>query len=887
MKGEALKEVPVSTASGALSGRMAGIIALQNSGEPGQDGTTIRIRGVSTIGDANALIIVDGVERDMNSINPSDIENISVLKDAASVAPYGMRGANGVVLITTKRGSPDGKFSLTYAGSRGFQRPTQLPEMLSSYDWASQKNIAARNSGEVMPFSNNDLQQYQDGTDLDRYPNDNVLDKMIDWAAMNKHDVSVTGGNDKMNFFGSLGYFQQEGNWGRATNFQRYNMRVNVDAKVTPTTKIGFDIAGSYEDELYPGAGSASHIIFGFFRLNPTNPIFYTNGKPAGYFERNPYQDVNASGYTKVDDYRSAITFSIEQKLPFVSGLSVNLRASLDKRDELIKNWKIPYSFYQIENDNSFSEFKGNTQQPTLMEGYTLSRRLNLQFLTRYERVFGKHGVNAVLVFEPRKDDRRLMRIDKTNYLLNIDELFAGSADRANTQASGFSGQQAQVGYAYRISYAYNEKYLLEAGGRYDGSYYYAPGKRFAFLPSFSAGWRISEESFFPKVSFLSSMKIRGSWGISGAIPDPDNPYQFLRGFNITGIQYLFGGNAVSGLTERSEPNPFITWEKARKTDIGIDAEFFDGQLTLEFDYFSELRDNMLINPAISLPSEYGIGFGTENKGTMKNHGIDFSIGYGKTFANEIRFTSKVNFTYAKNELVNINENDVTRNDPYRSRTGRPLGRRFGLQSLGYFQNQEEIDATPYAKALELKPGDINYWDRNEDGLISSLDEVVIGYNHIPQVVYGVDLGVSYKRISLSVLLQGAAKASLYSAGWASQPFNQSNGPMFRHQLDYWTPDNPDAAYPRLVSNPQGYNYYYSSHWMRSANYIRLKTATLSYDVNVAAFSKVVNKLRIYASGQNLLTISNLLGDIDPENPDSTEGYWQQKVVTMGLSVTF
>ena len=447
----------------------------------------------------------------------------------------------------------------------------------------------------------------------------------------------------------------------------------------------------------------------------------------------------------------------------------------------------------------------------------------------------------------------------------------------------GGSFEEKQVGYAYRATYNYAGKYIIDAGGRYDGHYYFAPGERFAFFPSFSAAWRISDEDFFGDDGVVSNLKVRASWGKSGNLAR--GPNQWLTSFGVGGVGYVYGSGASSYIFESGEANPNITWEKAVKTNFGLELGLFDRAVSLEADLFYEKRADMLIVPFAEIPDEYGIGIGQENSGEMENKGIEFQLNYNKQFTEDFRFSVTGNFTYVKNKILEMQESEVTLNDPERSRTGRPLGTRFGLKSLGYFQTPEEITESTYATGLGLQVGDVKYWDRNGDGNLNSEDNVVIGKSGFPELLFGLDINTEYKNFYLNMLWQGASNSSTYQNGWASQPFNQSNGVAFEHHLDYWTPDNRDAEYPRIVSNPTGYNYWGSSHWTKDSSYLRLKTLTVGYKIDLPKYG--IQNVDIYASGQNLLTFTKLRADEDPENPSSTDYYWQQRTLSIGINLTF
>ncbi|HEX5153014.1 MAG TPA: TonB-dependent receptor [Parafilimonas sp.] len=881
-------KAPVSDVTNALAGRAPGIISKETSGEPGYGTADIKIRGVATIGNANALIIIDGIERPLSYLDPHDIEGFSVLKDAASVAPYGLRGANGVILITTKRGSnQDGKFSLSYDGRYSWDNVTNQPKELSGYDWAVMKNAGATNDGVALPYSGDALQKLKDGSDPDHYANESVTKDLFKTGHLMQHNLSISGGSKNISFFGSVGYLDQDAIWGDVSNYKRYNIRANIDARLSDYTKIGFDLNSGYRDAQYPGAGGAGYIIFGFWRLNPTNPIYYSNGLPAGYFERNPYLDLYNSGYYDEDFYAQSATLRFEQKIPWVDGLALKANFSIDKFDSTIKEWRTPYTFYQIQQDGSFISGTGNVPSPILYDYNGTTRQLTMQVLATYNHTWGNHGIDALAVFEPRKTNSNYLYGQRANYALDIDELNTGSADPADITNGGSSAEATQVGYAYRVSYNYAGKYFVEAAGRYDGHYYFAPDSRYAFFPSFSAGWRLSEEPFLKDSKTINNLKIRGSWGKSGNLAGA--PYQYLRQYIYNGsTAYLFGGTSVPSVYESLEPNPNITWEKAVKTDIGVELGLWNGLLNFEGDVFYEKRNDMLNAATTVVPLEYGIGLAQENNSSMENRGIDFQISSRHSFSRDFSVTGAFNFTYAVNKITDIQEAETIRNNPNRSHTGKAYGTQFGYRALGLFQSAEDIAKTPYAASLGyVKPGDVKYEDINNDGVLDANDIVPIGKPLYPEVIYGFNVSINYKHFQLDMLLQGAAKTNYYLTGWAATPFNQSNGVAFEFQENYWTPEHSNAEFPAIRSNPGGYAYnnYTSSFWIRDGSYLRIKTVQLSYD-----FGKLsvigLKSARVYVSAQNLLTFTQTKY-IDPENPSSTDYYPQTRSIAVGANLNF
>ncbi len=887
IKGDEFKLTPITSTSNALTGRLNGVMSQQWSGEPGKDNSTIRIRGVGTLGNASALVIVDGIPRPLDNINPSDIESVTVLKDAASVAPYGIRGANGVILITTHRGKK-GDFSVSFDSKFGWQTPINLPKEVSSYDYARYKNMALTNEGASPQYTDNDLEKFKNGSDPDFYPNEHVAEDYMNAALLHQHNISMTGGTDKISFYGSLGFLDQEGNFGSSIRFKRYNLRSNIDFNPLENTRISMDISASFKDGTYT-ANDVDLIFQLMMRMNPTMPLFFTNGKPVGYFSQNPDQMIHEEGYRQEDDYDLNVSLKFDQKFASIPGLSVKGNLSIDKTDALRKKWIKPYEVWQIQNDRTFFPFKGGiVDKPQLTENYFFTRSITGQFILNYDKSFGEHLINVLGVFEGNSVGNKSLYAGRLAYDLFIDELSLGSANPAYIENGGGSSKARQLGYAYRATYSYAGKYIFEGGGRYDGHYYFSPGNRFAFLPSFSAAWRLSEEAFFENIEAVDNLKLRFSWGKSGNLAG--SPFQYLSKYNVfkpegkdgnKGV-YMIGGIPILSIRESLDPNTSITWEKAEKYNLGVDFSMYNGLINIEADVFYEKRKDMLIASTELIPAEYGIGIGQENNGVMENRGIDLAFFGFKEIGKDWAINTKFNLTYAKNKILEISENKTIEDDPERSRTGKPLGTNFGLKKLGYFTSVEEIENTPWAAGLNLKPGDIKYWDRNEDGKINSSDYVVIGNPRFPGLIYGFNLGIKRKSVDLEMFWQGAAKTDLYYSGWAATPFYQGDATMFTHHTDFWTPDNTNAEWSRLESQPSNHTLLKSDHWIRNGAYLRLKSASVAYSLAVPKFK--IERMRIYLSGTNLLTFS-AQDYIDPEG--YMGGYPQQRVTSIGLQLDF
>ena len=888
VKGESLKAIPASTVTNSLGGRMSGLIVRQNSGEPGKDDNSIYIRGIATRGNTSPLLIVDDIPRSFQQLDPNTIASITILKDAAAVAPYGVAGANGVILVTTKRGKA-GLSSLTVNSYVGFQNPTILPDWVDAYQWATLKNAAAEGAGLPIPYSDEVLQKYIDHSDPDAYPDPNPYDLINRNAVITNHNIEFTGGSEKFSFYTSLGYQYQAGMY-ETVHSNKYNLVINLDAQATKTTKVSMNVIGRNQQNIYPGA-TTNRIFELLAYMNPSRgPVYFSNGMPGD----KPPATIYNSGYQKNNTMSLYSQLSIEQELPFIPGLKLKGTIAYDPSFNLDKLWRIPLHMGAIDKSKQpyvitdmVFDYTLYTLDETIRHYYQIASQANMNYI----RSFGRNNVSALVVFEVKGNRGLSLGASRKNYSIIIDEISMGSSSQADMTTSGTSTVATQMGVVYRLNYDYSNKYLFEASGRYDGSYYFAPGMRFGFFPAFSIGWRLSEENFIKQnFDWINNLKIRGSYGESGALAG--TPFQYLSTYNAYGPAYVIGGNATQGLNERSESNPGITWERAKKTNIGFDVTLLKGLFSLEADYFYEKRSNMLVAPDVVVPLEYGIGLSQVNGGIMKNQGIDFSVNSVKSFSKDFQLSLGVNMTYAKNTLLQIFETSSTYNNPNRRLTGRSLNSRFGYESMGFFQTSDfdesgnlnsGIAVQPWGK---VQPGDIRYRDINGDGKINDDDLTHIGESVTPQIIYGIVPNIIYKGLSLDLLFQGAGKSSYFLNGSTAWPF-YNNRNAYVDNLDYWTPDNTNAKNPRITAAPTTNNTQTSSFWVRPSNYLRLKSATLAYEIPADIARRIkMQKARIYVAAQNLITWSKI-PNYDPETLDGYTNYPQQRVVSIGLNVTF
>ncbi|OFY66063.1 MAG: SusC/RagA family TonB-linked outer membrane protein, partial [Bacteroidetes bacterium RBG_13_42_15] len=789
VKGDAIAKIPVANVTNAMAGQVSGIITRQQGGEPGSDNVEIYVRGVATTGSGVPLVVIDGIVRsraewngtryvlvsNLNQVDPSTIESVTVLKDAAAVATYGMAGANGVILITTKSGA-EGLPTLTFNTYYGWQTPTYYPHLLDAVDYMKLRNEAVLNTNPtaVLQFDPAMIADYANlhASDPDKYPDSNTEELVDFYIPIQKHDFQVSGGSEKLKYFAGLGYFGQAGLFEKV-NYNRYNLSLNLESKVTNTTTITTSFLGTYEKTNDLDVASSSNQLFrNGYKFIPTESIWYSNGLWGQFAGNSPVAVLKGDGYRYDDNNTILTSLAVEQRLPFIKGLSVKGVFSYDARLLYMKGWHTPFYYYIIDLNatprtwtRSISTQEGNvpaytylTQRDSRWRTYTYQAYIN------YMNTFGKHTITGLLVAEARNGDYDYLEARRNNFAVTIDELNLGSSNKNDFDNAGSSSVNAQIGYVYRFGWNYDNKYMVEAAGRYDGHYYFAPDKRWGYFPSFSAGWRISEESFMQGISFLTNLKLRASWGKSGNLAG--NPYQYLSGYTLEGNAYAFGtGAMVQRAYVNTENNPNITWEVSQKSDVGFEASLWRDLVTIETDFFYEKRSGMLLSPAITVPYEYGLNLAQENAGKMDNYGFELTLGSRKEFQNGLSINVSGNISIARNKMVETFETAATYDNPNRRRTGRPYGAVFGYKTLGFFSTSEDTNGDGIIDAANdgynitqwgvLHPGDIKYEDVSgpdgvPDGKIDSNDECMIGYpQNYPLMVFGLSGSSSWKGFDL------------------------------------------------------------------------------------------------------------------------------------------
>lgn len=865
----------VGQASMALQGVIPGVTVTQNSGKPGADGGTIRIRGIGTIGDSNPLILVDGVPGSMNDLDVSEIDNISVLKDAASASIYGSRAANGVILITTKR-AKDNQFQINYKASAGWQEPTDLMQKVSGYDHMVMINEAYKNVGRTPPFSQQYVDAYKLNAPSDEYPETNWHEVMLkDQAFQQNHYIGVNGGGEKIRLLGSVAYWDQDGIL--ESNYQRLNIRLNSDIQIRDNLSVGFDMMVKNEGNTEP-----PQQWYWLARYPHNLPGKNSDGTwGIGWDGSNGWATQEDGGHA--DSKTNQVLVNMKANWEVVSGLNLHLQIAPDKSVNHYKSFRKHVNLYYPDGTIiNPTEFKA-----TLTEKYTKYSTNNYKFLMDYNKDFEDHSLSALLGWEAIDYKTEWIQGYREQFPLeNYEVLNVGS--QLNQEATGSAAEWSLMSYFGRVNYNYKEKYLFEANVRLDGSSRFAQGYKYGFFPSFSVGWRISEESFLSDISWLPYMKLRASWGNLGNQNIGNYPFSSSVTF---GQNYIFGDAPVIGAALVEGANPEISWESTEVLNFGLDANV--GNFNVTADYYIKNTSDILLR--LPIPQIAGLSAPYQNAGKVRNRGWDLRLEYANRIK-KLDYQIGATLSDVKNEVV-----DLVGTGPYiYSRTvhmeGYPIGALFGLEADGIFRDQDDV-ANHASQFGAVKPGDIKYIDQSidtngdgvldePDGIVNAADRVVLG-STIPRYNYSFDLNLKYEGFDLGLFFQGVGKVDGYLDNFATMAF-YLGGTAQNWQKDYWSEENPDASYPRLTFNYPN-NEQVSSFWIKSAAYLRLKNLQLGYTLPREWAERIsFKKLRVFFSGQNLLTLDNFYPGYDPEAPIGQGDYYPMvKVFTFGIETNF
>lgn len=881
---------PITSVSAGLQGLLPGVTVTQKSGQPGSDNGTIRVRGTGTFNNADPMVIVDGVEASMNDIDANDIQSISVLKDAASSAIYGSKAANGVILVTTKRGKA-GKATVSYAANFGWQSPTQLPEYVNSADYAMLTNEARAYNKKVPLYSAEDIQKFRDGSDPDHYSNTNWQDLLfVGSGFQQQHNISLTGGDEKVRYMTSVGYQGQEGIIKNASKDQ-YNVRVNVDANPMERLETNFSVSYSNQSLVEPtasyglnssGDGGMAQIFRQVNMISPMVPYKTSDGNYGSIGDGNPIAWIDLDQTAQKKRHNMLAVGSL--KYYILDGLSIKGQAS--------------YRLYAEDSNTLMKQIQYNANKwhgPTKMwQKDTFEDTAMGDVMLEYKKSFGKHNLNVLAGFHSELYNYKYTMAFRQNFPSNdLADINAGSSDGA--KAEGYTRQLAMLSWLGRINYDYAGKYLFEANVRYDGSSRFAEGNRWGAFPSFSAGWRLSEEGFFEDYKdTFNSVKLRASWGKLGnqniVMAGVKEYYPTVPTLVLDG-SYPFGSSLSSGAYTKYAKNPNLKWEATTTWGVGLDLALID-KLNVTLDYYNKTTSGILME--VPTPDTYALEKFVDNVGKVENSGVELSAQYNDRFG-KVDFSFGGNVAYNKNKIKDLGEGvtDIMDGNMIK-RVGESMNSFYGYRTNGFYQSEQDIanwGAVYKLSGEKVMPGDLRYVDVNDDKELTSKDRVVLDSSD-PKFTFGFNLGLKYAGFDLLAFFQGAAGVKAYMTLEAIGSLNGDDGKPNSLWMDRWTPENTDAKYPRVcegLGGPSMPSNTVSDFWLQNANYLRLKNLQFGYTFPVKWLAKArISKLRVYYSAQNILTFTSFLKGLDPEAPSGKGDFYPQtQVHSFGLNLSF
>ena len=895
ISGDEMTQRPVVNVTTMLEGLAPGVAVNQGSGEPGNENASILIRGVGTFSGAGTspLVLIDDVPGNLNDVNPSDIESVSILKDASSAAIYGSRAANGVILVTTKKGKA-GKMKIEYDVNYGIAKATKLFQVVTnSVQYMEMYNQARINSGlpdTSQMYSQADINAYATHPNSSLYPNTNWLNYIFRTAPTQTHNLTFSGGNDKTTYDVNLGYSDEQGIM-RGFDYQKYNIRTNIQSKINDHITFGSNIL--LKSGVRDGTSNGSEDMFlSALSQAPTYGPYTTDGSghytfktyPFEYNNKNPVAVLNSGLYNDVNDYVTDIQGWLN--VNFTKDLSWYTKAAFDGT----------FTHYKTFGEN-IQEYYYTTDQPG--ELFDVNQGLESQDFTtfynnifsylKYQHSFGNHNLMIQGGWSLEQNTDENLQASRLNYVDNsLQEINAGSTSVESN--GGDSDQWALESWFGRVDYNYKERYLLESNIRVDGSSKFAPGHQWGTFPSASAGWRVTEEPFVKdlNLNWLNNLKIRGSWGQVGNqnINGSNYPYQAVLG--LTGAYSFDNQNLTTGVAQTQLNNLLLQWETTTMTDIGADIDLFN-HFNVTFDWYNRVTSNILRQSQIT--AVVGLSAPYVNDGTVDNRGVELALNYanavkGGTFEG-LSYSFGLNLDHNSNELVKYGAPDIYGNTI--NEQGYPIGSFYMLKVAGIFQNAAEVSNSPKQYSDNTQPGDLKYVDANGDGVINDNDRVIIP-GVVPKLNYSFNINTGWKGFDLRVFFQGVYGVKYFVDSWGTIPFVQGAVPT-TNWLNAWTPTNPSTTMPRIywgADAPQSITRP-STFFLQDGSYLRLKSLVFGYTLPASMTKHFgVDRVRIYFSGDNLFTDTKYPG-LDPERGGSGDylTYPQNKVYSFGLNVTF
>lgn len=929
VSGEKLEKSASPNLGSALAGKVAGLYIDTNNNTPGADNVGIRIRGTNTFNNSSALVVIDGIPNragGLARLNPADIESITILKDA-SAAIYGARAANGVILVTTKRGKK-GPAKIKITSNYGFQNFSTTPDMLTGAEYMDLINVLnvyklptnewsaanavrgtpfTRPNGEVLnpSYSTERIDNTAAGTDLWNYPDTDWMEEVIsNNAPIVRHNAQISGGGETMNYLGSVSYLKQDVNFKNAPKgFTQFDMRLNLDAKISEHLKLNIGLYSRQEDNLTSTRGSG--VLDDLIRQYPWFPAFWPTGEYGPDIENgnNPAIRVTGEpGYTETNTNYVQSNMGLTFKVPGVEGLELKGSFSYDKQNYDYKNWNQPWTLYTwdgVNNDSSgLTPAQRGPQNPDLTQRHFTRTDMTATINATYEKQFGDHYLKLLGGITREESEVSNFEAFRRNFLSSeIDELKFGGNDGQNNTGTGY--ETARLNYYGRVNYTYKDKYLLEFLFRYDGSYLFPEDNRFGFFPGASGGWIVSEETFFKEaLPIFDFFKIRVSYGKMGN--DHTSAFQYLAGYgsSATGLE-----SVVSTVYETKVANPNITWETATSTNIGFDLKMFDRRLSVGFDYFNNTREDILTQPAQTLPGYTGITPPDINLGEFSNKGYEITIGYRGETSYGLTYGFDFNFSDSSNKLVFFDEPELA-DRPWQRQQGGEIGRPLKYRFIGVFRTQADIDASTidYSGVTPaLKPGDAMVQDVNGDGKITPDDRTRVGGSPFADTQFGFNTNLSYKNFDFSMFWTGGIGA------YNTYEWSFMSGTLANVQRDVrdraWSIDNPNAPYPRLADRGDQWYSGQTDYALITRDYVRMKNLEVGYNFVEKVCNYIgADDIRISIIGTNLITITDFpfdpevaQGGVDVTNTRNAGGgalnngqaYPMLKTIMGGIQLTF
>lgn len=889
--GETLTKRPVTNAASMLQGQVAGLRIVQNTGEPGNEGLSIRIRGQGTFSNAgsNPLVLIDGVDGSLSYLDPNDIDNISVLKDAASASIYGSRAANGVILVTTKSGRA-GEFTIEYNVNTAIHTPTKLFDVISnSAEYMELWNEARTNTGIITGlYPQSEIDLYRNATDRTLYPNADWLDIMFNPAFVQSHNIGISGGKEETHYKLSLGYVDQPGVM-KGFDYKKFNARLNLGSQINDFIKVGANIALKKGDLSRPRQGS-NDMFLSTMSQAPTYLPKLPDGRysyKAYDFEsnnKNPVAIIENEALRTITDY--SVNVQGWMDIDLTKSINWYSKAAIVGDFEKWKDWRPAVPLYNYRTGEFATDLDVGGRGLEVNNGQNIFTNI-FTYLKFEDDISEGHNLTAQVGYSEESNKEEYLRGYRRDFAgNNLRELDAGSPAVQN--ANGSTYEWALKSFFGRLGYNFNDRYLLEFNMRYDGTSRLHKDTRWGAFPSVSAAWRVSEESFIKNgaMDWLNNLKIRGSYGELGNQNIGNYPYQDILG--LTGNYSFDNANLSSGAAQTALSNQNITWETTTITDIGLDMTVFSG-LSLTFDWYRKTTSDILRGSQVT--GLVGLDAPTINNGTMQNTGIELNLQYRNNVRSGVfeglNYNAGLTIDRFKNELTKFGEREIGGN--IIKEEGRPWDTFYMLEWTGIFQTQAEVDAAPKQFNDDTGPGDLIYKDQNGDNVIDDEDRTFIDGQY-PDFEYAMNFNASWKNFDISLFFQGVEGRSIYVSDWGTIPFVQGSPPTTDWR-GRWTEDNPSTTMPKIY---WGFNApdkvrRTSSYFLQDASYLRLKNISIGYNLPYSLLERIkLKKLRIYVSGDNLVTFTKYPG-LDPERGGSGRfvNYPQNKIYSLGLNVQF